>query len=97
MGFNYVVEGCTYQGDAWPLNERVAIYDDVAGLDGTEWLITSVRQTCDLREGDVTELTVRPIEAYDTAPLKTKVKHRNWGNKGNTTNHFRGPTDGAQD
>lgn len=97
MGFKYVVEGWTYQGEAWPLNERVAIYDDVAGLDGAEWLITSVRQTCDLREGDVTELTVRPIEAYDTAPLKTKVKHRNWGNKGNTTNHFRGPTDGAQD
>lgn len=98
MGFKYVVEGWTYQGEAWPLNERVAIYDDVAGLDGAEWLITSVRQTCDLREGDVTELTVRPIEAYDTAPLKTQVKHRNWGNKGNTTNHhFRGPSDGAQD
>lgn len=101
MGLRYVVEGWTYENQAWPLNERVPIYDDVAGLDGAEWLISSVRQTCDLREGDVTELTLHPIEAYDTAPLKTKVKHRNWGNKGNTTNHpgqhFRGPTDGAQD
>jgi hypothetical protein len=58
-----------------------------------------VKQTCDLREGDVTELLVRPVEAYDTAPLKTKVKSRNWGNKGNTTNHPagpRGPSDKAR-
>jgi prophage tail gpP-like protein len=94
-GIRYTVEGWTYQGTPWPLNQRVAIYDDVAGLDGAEWLICSVKQTCDLKEGDVTELLVRPIEAYDTAPLKTKVKHRNWGNRGNTTNHSRGPSDHA--
>ena len=97
MGFRYVVEGWTFEGDPWPINQRVAIYDDVAGLDGAEWLICSVKQTCDLKEGDVTELLVRPVEAYDTTPLKTKVKRRNWGNKGNTNNHFHGPTDGAQD
>lgn len=96
LGFKYTVEGWTHQGKPWPLNQRVAIYDDVAGLDGAEWLICAVRQHCDLKEGDVTELTVRPIEAYDTAPLKTKVKRRNFGNKGNTTNHPRGPHDGAQ-
>lgn len=95
-GFRYAVEGWTYKGKPWPLNQRVAIYDDIAGLDGAEWLICSVRQHCDLKEGDVTELTVRPIEAYDTAPLKTKVIRRNFGNKGNTTNHPRGPHDGAQ-
>ena len=96
MGFRYVVEGWTFQGEPWPLNQRVAIYDDVAGLDGAEWLICSVKQTCDLKEGDVTELLVRPIEAYDTVPLKTKVKHRNWGNRGNTTNHPTGPHDHAK-
>jgi prophage tail gpP-like protein len=95
-GFKYTVEGWTHGGTPWPLNQRVAIYDDVAGLDGDEWLICGVRQTCDLTEGDVTELTVRPIEAYDTAPLKTKVRRKNWGNKGNTTNHPRGPSDRAQ-
>lgn len=95
-GFRYTVEGWTFKGEPWPLNQRVAIYDDVAGLDGAEWLIAAVRQTCDLREGDVTELLVRPIEAYDTVPLKTKPKRRNWGNKGNTTNHPRGPRDNAQ-
>ncbi|MEY2689819.1 MAG: hypothetical protein RL375_4018 [Pseudomonadota bacterium] len=97
MGFKYTVEGWTYQGKPWPLNQRVAIYDDVAGLDGAEWLICSVRQTCDIKDGDVTELLVRPIEAYSTDPLKTKVKRRPWGNKGNTSNHFKGPSDGAQD
>lgn len=96
MGIRYTVEGWTWQGAAWPVNERVAIFDDVAGLAGDEWLICSVRQTCDLKEGDVTELLVRPIEAYDTVPLKSKTKHRNWGNKGNTSHHARGPTDRAR-
>ncbi|OGO97357.1 MAG: hypothetical protein A2Z93_06130 [Curvibacter sp. GWA2_64_110] len=96
FGFRYVVEGWTYQGEPWPVNQRVPIYDDVAGLDGVEWLICSVKQTCDLKEGDVTELLVRPREAYDTAPLKTKVRRRNWGNRGNTSNHPRGPSDRAQ-
>lgn len=95
-GFRYTVEGWTHGGKPWPLNQRVPIYDDVAGLDGHEWLICSVRQHCDLKEGDVTELVVRPIEAYDTVPLKTKVKRRNFGNKGNTTNHPSGPSDKAQ-
>jgi prophage tail gpP-like protein len=97
MGFAYTVEGWTFEGEAWPLNERVAIYDDVAGLAGDEWLITSVRQTCSLQNGDVTELVVRPVEAYDSVPLKSKPVRRNWGNKGNTTNHDnRGPNDGAR-
>ncbi len=78
-GFRYVVEGWTYQGKPWPLNARVPIWDAVAGLDGDEWLICSVKQTCDVKEGDVTELVVRPIEAYDTVPLKTKVKRRHRG------------------
>lgn len=92
-GFRYVLEGWTWQGQAWPVGQRVAVYDDVAGLDGHEWLICSVRFMCDLHEGDVTELIVRPIEAYDTVPLKSKVVHRNWGNRGNRINH--GPIDEA--
>ena len=96
QGFRYTVEGWTWAGKPWPVNARVAVFDDVAGLDGQEWLICSVRQTCDLREGDVTELVVRPIEAYDRVPLKSRVVHRSWGNKGNTTNHVRGPHDKAR-
>lgn len=94
-GFRYTVEGWTYKGEPWPLNQRVAIYDDVAGLDGEEWLIAAVRQTCDLREGDVTELLVRPIEAYDTLPLTTKPIRRSWV-KGDRAIHPRGPSDRAQ-
>lgn len=95
FGFRYVVEGWTFEKEAWPLNQRVPIYDDVAGLDGAEWLITSVKQTCTRQDGDVTELVVRPIEAYDTVPLKSKPKRKNWGNRGNTSNHPRGPRDRA--
>ncbi|MBK1613375.1 hypothetical protein CKO44_07815 [Rubrivivax gelatinosus] len=83
-GIRYVVEGWTFEGDPWPPNARVAVYDDVAGLDGAEWLITHVKHTCDRREGDVTELVVRPIEAYDTAPLKTKVGRKRWAKRGPT-------------
>jgi prophage tail gpP-like protein len=80
-GFKYVVEGWTFNGKPWPLNARVLVYDDIAGLHGDEWLICSVRQTCDLREGDVTELVVRPIEAYDTIALKSKVRRDDRGNR----------------
>lgn len=88
QGFRYLVEGWTFKGRPWPLNQRVPIHDDVAGLDGDEWLIASVRHSCDLREGDVTELIVRPVEAYDTQPLKTKVKRKHW-------KQDRGPDDKA--
>lgn len=94
-GFRYQVEGWTFEGEAWPLNQRVAIYDDVAGLDGAEWIIAAVKHTCTREDGDVTELTVRPIEAYDSVPLKSRPKRKNWGNKGNRTNHPRGPRDKA--
>lgn len=87
IGFRYVVEGWTFEGTPWPLNQRVPVWDEIAGFKGEELLIAGVRQTCDLREGDVTELLLRPVEAYDTVPLKTVPKHRNWGNKGNRTNH----------
>ena len=93
MGFRYVVEGWTFEGHPWPLNERVPIYDDVAGLDGAEWLVASVRHRCDLQQGDVTELLMRPVEAYDTAPLKTKVKRKHWGGRSNPSER---PRDGAQ-
>ena len=94
-GIRYVVEGWTFEGEAWPVNQRVAVYDDIAGLAGEEWLICSARPKCTLREGDVTELLVRPIEAYDSVPLKSKPKRKNWGNAGNTSNHP-GPSDNAR-
>ena len=75
-GFRYTLEGWLNNGKPWPLNARVPIYDDIAGLDGDEWLICSTTQTCDLKGGAMTVVEVRPIEAYDTVPLKTRVRHR---------------------
>ncbi|MFT4192479.1 MAG: hypothetical protein QM617_13260 [Comamonas sp.] len=89
-GIRYLVEGWTCKGKPWPLNQRVPIYDDVAGLDGAEWLIASVKQTCSLKDGDVTELIVRPIEAYDSAPLQTRKRRKRWDGT-------RGPSDKAND
>lgn len=80
-GFRYVVEGWTFNGVPWPVNQRVKIYDDIAGLSGDEWLICQVRPTCDREQGDVTELVVRPVEAYDTIAKKTKVRRRGRGNR----------------
>jgi prophage tail gpP-like protein len=88
LGFRYLIEGWTFKGRPWPLNQRVPIHDDIAGLDGEEWLIASVRHSCDLREGDVTELIMRPPEAYDTQPLSTKVSRKPWKGR-------RGPRDRA--
>lgn len=97
LGFRYLVEGWTFEGEPWPLNQRVRIEDDIAGLDGDEWLIASVRHTCDLKEGDVTELIVRPVEAYDTVPLKSKPVRRRWGKNSQSGNlQPSGPTDGAR-
>jgi prophage tail gpP-like protein len=73
-GFRYVVEGWTFKGKPWPINQRVLIDDPVAGLNGVEWLICSAKATVDLQEGDVTELIVRPVEAYDSVPLRSKIK-----------------------
>ena len=80
-GIKYVVEGWEADGQPWPINQRVAIYDDIFGLDGAEWLICEANATCDLKEGDVTELLVRPVEAYDTIrrgdkPRPQKAKGR---------------------
>ncbi len=87
LGYRYTVEGWTWQGQAWPVNALVPIYDDVVGLAGTEWLICSVRSRCTLEDGDVTELVVRPREAYDRVPLKSKPKRKDFDGKG--------PSDGA--
>jgi prophage tail gpP-like protein len=74
FGFRYVVEGWTFKGKPWPINQRVLIDDPVAGLNGVEWLICSAKATVDLQEGDVTELVVRPVDAYDSVPLRSKIK-----------------------
>ncbi len=75
-GFEYTLEGWLVNGKPWPINARVPVFDDVAGLDGDEWLICSTRLSVDLQRGATTVVTVRPVEAYDSVPLKTKVHHR---------------------
>ena len=82
-------------GDSASNTLSVQIVDDVAGIPpGQEWLIAGVRYSCSLEQGDVTELTVRPIEAYDSVPLKSLPHYRRWGRKDGLDN--RGPTDGAK-
>jgi prophage tail gpP-like protein len=75
-GFEYEVEGWLVNGKPWPINALVPVFDDVAGLDGAEWLICSTRLSVDRERGASTVLVVRPREAYDAVPLKTKVRHR---------------------
>lgn len=75
QGFEYTLEGWLVNGQPWPINALVPVYDDVAGLNGEEWLICSTRLSVDLKRGATTVVTVRPKEAYDSVPLKTKVRH----------------------
>lgn len=71
-GIKYVVEGWEVDGEPWPINQLVPVYDDIFGLDGKDWLICEANPTCDLQEGDVTELVLRPAEAYDTVRKGSK-------------------------
>ena len=96
MGLRYLIEGWTWAGQSWPINQRVQVFDDMAGVDGKEWLIVRTRQTCDVHEGTMTELLLRPIEAYDTVPLKTKRKIRRWGGSEHSGDRVSGPTDKAR-
>ncbi len=70
--YEYKVDGWTVRGKPWLPNLRVPIYDDEVGLDGDEWLITSVKLHHDLQDGQVTTLVVKPIEAYAPEPLKSQ-------------------------
>lgn len=76
QGFEYTLEGWLVNGKPWPINARVPVFDDVAGLNGDEWLICSTKLSVDLKRGATTVVTVRPVEAYDSVPLKAKVRHR---------------------
>lgn len=76
QGFEYTLEGWLVNGRPWPLNARVPVFDDVAGIHGDEWLICATRLSVDLQRGPTTVVTVRPVEAYDSVPIKTKVRHR---------------------
>lgn len=82
-GIRYTLEGWTWDGTPWQVNQRVPIYDDIAGLSGEEWLICEAKLRCSRQDGAVTELLVRPTDAYDTAPLKArKDRHRKKGKDG---------------
>lgn len=82
-GLRYELDGWTWQGTPWQTNQLVPVYDDIAGLSGDEWLICEVKLRCDRKEGAIAEVTVRPPEAYDTAPLKArKDKGKKHGKKG---------------
>lgn len=82
LGIRYTVEGWTWEGKPWEINTLVPVWDDIAGLEGALWLICSVRSTVDRKEGDVTELLVRPPEAYDTIPINEKNESKGRGRKG---------------
>ncbi len=81
-GLRYRLEGWTYKGKPWEENTLVPIYDDMAELNGDEWVIAEINETCDLKDGDVVELIVRPKDAYDTVPIKPRKKKRKDGETG---------------
>ena len=47
---------------------------DVAGYNGEELLIVSTKFSCDLKEGRVTDMVLKPVDAYTQAPLKSRQK-----------------------
>ncbi len=67
-GLTYKVEGWLTLGTAWDANQLIPVYDDIAGLDGEEWLIAEIAYDVDVQDGDVRSVTVRPPEAYEPEP-----------------------------
>ncbi|WP_211452626.1 phage baseplate assembly protein [Collimonas antrihumi] len=80
-GLKYQLEGWTWEGKPWEINTLVPIYDDIAGLNGDLWLITDINNKCDIKEGDVSNITVRPVDAYDTVPIKPRQNKHGKGDK----------------
>lgn len=86
QGIQYTVEGWAFQGEPWLQNQRVPIWDETLDppLVGDEWLISKVDLICDLKKGDLVELTVRPIEAYEPVPqTENKSKKKSKSKKSN--------------
>lgn len=67
-GLRYKVDGWLTLGKAWDINQRIPIYDDIAGLSGEEWLIAEIEYSVDVKDGDCRMVIVRPIEAYEPEP-----------------------------
>lgn len=81
-GLRYRLEGQTFKGKPWEVNTLVPIYDPIAELDGDMWLIAEINEKCDLKDGDVVDILVRPKDAYDTVPLKPRKKKKKSGESG---------------
>jgi prophage tail gpP-like protein len=81
-GLRYRLEGWTFEGKPWEVNTQVPIYDAIAELDGDLWLIAEANSKVDLKDGDVTDILVRPVDAYSTAPIKPRSKKRNGRTQG---------------
>lgn len=71
MQVTYTVAGWTHAEGLWAPNRLVRIVDEWMGLDGVWWLISTVRFRLD-DQGQRTEITVMPKEAFDLIPLPPK-------------------------
>lgn len=73
-GYRYKVEGWVTLGKPWESNQSIPIYDDIAALNGDEWLITDISMRVDVHDGDTRDVTIRPAEAYDPEPEIDRTK-----------------------
>lgn len=80
-GLRYKIEGWTTLGKAWDINQLIPIYDEIAGLDGEEWLIADISYKVDIEDGDVRIVTARPAEAYEPEPEIERSKSNKKGGK----------------
>lgn len=71
MQATYTVLGWHHADGLWEPNRLVHIVDEWMGLDGVWWLIATVRFRLD-ENGQRTEITVMPKEAFDLIPLPPK-------------------------
>jgi len=66
--WTYTVSGWHHTSGLWEHNTRVPVYDDEAGFEGDELMISQVEYLLD-GDGRRAAITVRPPEAFDLVPI----------------------------
>lgn len=77
LSVSYTLAGWRHAGGLWSPNELVTVADSFMGLT-VNWLIVAVAFSMDGSEGELTELTLMPPEAFDLTPLPEESADDAW-------------------
>jgi prophage tail gpP-like protein len=83
--YTYEIEGWEANGQPWEINTLVPVFDPVLGIDGDEWLIVATEATVSRTDGDITRVTIAPVNAFKQVALPEPKAQSTPGKSGGTT------------